>query len=138
MNSLQASDYMKKIFVDYWKAKGYPCYFQNIENSKTKDQEPYAKIDVYHTRMKRLTYTDMSGKCKYLHSGILSIKLFVPRNKGVDDIITYAEEVLNLYRKPPLDCKINFDDCTFMETTNEYSAFFQVNVLIDFNYEYVF
>lgn len=138
MNSIQASNYIKTLFTNYWKTLGYPCYFQNIESKKTVVDQPYARLSIYHTDMARCSYRGTNGKCKYRYSGVVAINLYVPRNKGVEDILQLAENTVAIFRDPPYNCEINFGNCSFMETTNEYSAFFEVNVTIPFDYEYVF
>lgn len=139
MNTLQATDYMKKLFSDYWEKKlNFPCFYQNIRNFKPKANTPFAKFKVIHTSMKRATLTGHNGKAKYRNVGIIDIEVYVPENTGMDNIITYCENILNIYRKPPFDCLINFEGLGFVEGYEKYSGFCMITVSVHFDYDYIF
>lgn len=144
MNSIEASKYIKEMFNTYWKAKGFKAYYQNIPNTKTKESKPYAQVGVYHTHVKRETYNGFNGKAKYSYRGVVRIKIYVPSNTGMDTLLTYTEEVLDLFRKPSYNCPITFTNCTFAEDftykedVDAYTDFYNTEISVRFFYEKVF
>jgi len=130
--------YMKKLFTDYWcKELKYKCIFQNILGDTPIDNVPFAKMDLVHSYADRATLMGMN-KTKYRNRGLIYIQLFVPSNTGMDNAYELAQSTMNIYRRPPHDCQINFHGFRFEESTLRYKDFFKVTVIVGFDYDYHF
>ena len=134
----EAVRYMKDIFVNYWhKELKYYCVYQNLMGKTPPENQPYAKFDIIHLSADRVTLNGRN-KTKFRQRGFINIQIFVPTNTGVEDAYDYAQNVMNLYRRPPHDCPINFSTFDFKESDLRYNDFYKIRVSIGFDYDYHF
>lgn len=138
MRILEATDYMKELFTQYWcKDLKYYCTFQNILGATPRQDQPFAVFNIRHYSANRATFNGLN-KTKYRQMGYINIDLYVPYNSGMDNAYELAEGTMNLYRRPPSDCQINFSGFGFNESDTLYKNFFKVQVSIRFDYDYHF
>lgn len=138
MDILEATDYMKELFTQFWvKEKKYYCTFQNILGATPKTDEPFAVFNVRHYSASQATFMGLH-KTKYRHQGFLNIDIYIPYNSGMDEGYALAQSVLNIYRRPPADCQINFSYFSFSENDTLYKSFFKLQLSVKFDYDYHF
>lgn len=138
MNTGEAVNYMKELFTEYWcKELKYYCIYQNILGQTPIDNQPFAKFDLMHTYLDRASFNGMN-KTKYRQKGFIYIQVFVPINTGMDNAYELAQAILNIYRRPPSDCQINFNDFRMKESDLRYKDFYKVTLSIGFDYDYHF
>lgn len=138
MNTLQATEYMKELFSQFWiKELKYPYAFQNILATTPREDVPFAVFNVQHYSAHRATLNGLN-KTKYRQQGYLDIQLFIPSNTGMEQGYDLAEKILNIYRRPPHDCLINFENFSLSESNTIYKNFFKISVSVRFDYDYHF
>ena len=138
MKPTQARDYILNMFNEHWKPLGYQAYYQNIDNTVTVVDEPYCTVSVNNIGADRATLTGFNKTSRYRYKGVIHIGLFVPSNTGYDKAYDLGTNILNLYRKPPNDCEINFSDFSMIEESLKYTNFAKLNLFINFSYDYFF
>lgn len=138
-DTLDNVQYMKKLFSDYWKQKKFDTkniIFPNMIGTTPTDNTTFAIFNVIHTGADRCALTGVSH-ARFRQQGYLSIQLLFPANKGMKNNYEIVQEVLNVYRRPPHDCPINFSDFSFRESDIRYKDFYKVTVTIHFDYDYL-
>ena len=138
-NTIDNVNYMKKLFADWWKEKGYnPKYvvYQNVLSTTPTENVPFAVFDIVHTGADRCALTGISH-ARFRQSGFVTVQLLVPTNTGLKELYNLTQEILNLYRKPPADCPINFGGFSFRESDIRYKDFFKCTITIGFNYDFL-
>ena len=138
MTILDATDYMKELFTEYWvREKKLHCSFQNILTATPREDEAFAVFRVNHYTANRASFNGLN-RTKYRQQGYLNIDIYVPYNDGMDNAYALAQDVLNIYRRPPHTCQINFSYFGLTETDTLYKNFFKVQVSVKFDYDYHF
>lgn len=136
MKPSQSIDYMFTMINDYWnKSLGYKILFQNINAFKPTTDEPYLVCHTYHTDSDRVCLTGLDGKGRYRESGYLFFDMYVPSNTGITKSLDLADEIINLFRRPPLDCQITFSDWRKQEAFSEFTNFTKLTIRISFSYD---
>lgn len=138
MKTYDAVKYMEKIFADYWnKQLKYYCIYPNQIGKTPSTNDIFAKFDIVHMSADRATLNGLS-KTKYRQQGFINIEVFVPVNTNMETAYELTQNILNLYRRPPHDCQINFTSFDFSEGTLRYKDFCKINIYINFDYDYHF
>lgn len=139
MNPIQARDYTLQLFDNLWREQlNYQAYYQNIDNKVTLIEEPYAQVSIINGSADQVTLKGIDKTNRYRYFGILSIGIFVPSNKGLDVAYDLGTRVLNIYRRPPVSCEIDYTGFRMVESTVLYKNFAKLNVIVNFNYDYFY
>lgn len=139
MNTKDAVRYIKSLFDNYWRNElHYQCIYDNLAGKAPNANEPYAVFDIFHTLADRAAFMGVSAKSKYRQIGYVAISLYVPANTGVENAYELAQGTMNVYRRPPSDCQVNFTEFSFTEDPERYRDFFRIIVKVKFDYEYYF
>lgn len=138
-NTIDNVNYMKKLFADFWKTKGYNpkhVIYPNMIGTTPPTDVPFAVFDVIHTGADRCALTGLNHS-RFRQNGFITIQLLFPANTGMKNAYPLVQEVLNVYRKPPHDCQINFTEFSFRESDIRYKDFYKITVTIHFDYDYL-
>lgn len=139
MNAKEATQYIKDLFNDYWyKTLKYKCGYDNLASKTPNEDEPYAELNVIHVMADQAALTGVEGQRRYRNVGYIAISIYVSSNTGMDEAYDLAQGTMNVYRRPPADCQINFSEFSFTEDDERYRDFFRIIVKIKFDYDYFF
>lgn len=139
MNTKDAVKYIQELFNAYWGQQlKYQCGYDNLATKTPNENVPYAELNIIHVMADRTALTGVDGKGRYRQTGYVTVSIFVPSNTGVDTAYELAQGTMNVYRRPPADCKINFTDFNFYEDGERYRDFFRIIVKIKFDYDYFY
>lgn len=139
MNIKNAVLYMKELFNSYWgETLKYKCGYDNIASKTPNDNVPYAEMNIIHITADSASLTGFEGNRRFRQAGYITISIFVPSNTGMDEAYELAQGAMNVYRRPPADCQINFSGFSFTEDSERYRDFFRIIVKVKFDYDYIF
>lgn len=139
MNTKDAVNYIKTLFNNYWGQQlKYKCGYDNVAMKTPNDQVPYAELNVIHVMADQATLTGTEGRRRFRQTGYVTVSIYVPSNTAMDLAYDLAQGTMNVFRRPPADCQINFSDFSFTEDDERYRDFFRIIVKMRFDYDYIF
>lgn len=131
------------VFVTVWKKDGkpLPCDYPNVEFSlgQMARTDMWARWRAQHSTMGQQTLATVDGKRRWNRTGFVTIQLFTQANKGVTGAYEVAEKVLKAYQGQPLPGGAWFRNVRIIEPTTQENngLWFQLNVVLDFEYEQI-
>lgn len=137
-----ALDAMCSLFVDVWKdgaGEPLPCDYPNSEFNvdALAPSDLWARWRAQHSIMGQATLATVDGKRRWNRTGFITIQLFTAANKGVRGAYETAEKVVKAYQGQPLPGGAWFRDVRINEPSDNNGLWYQLNVVLDFEYEQI-
>lgn len=133
----QARDSMLEQVTTAWAATGNPLVYDDLAGSVPKTAVPWARVTVSHNTGGQATLANHSGQARWRREGVVTIQVFTPTGQGLTAADGLVQTVVNALEGVALDGGLWFRNVRVNEIGSDDSAWFQVNVIADFQYEEV-
>lgn len=129
----EATDEMKDLFIAAWDPTGYKVIWPDVREEKPLGREPFARFTVQHANSRQATLTGTTGSRTWERNGLLTIQIFTPIGKGLQDSYTLAKVTSDAYEGVRTQSGVWFRDVGINEIGKD-GEWQQVNVTAEFTY----
>ena len=128
----EAVDEMLQIFNDAWSLTGFKAFYENTRDDRDTDQSPWAEVVVRHATGQQDTLGGV-GNRSFVREGAIVITINTPSSSGLSKGYNLAKVVTDAYEGNSSPSGVWFRNVRVNELGKE-GTFFQLNVVIDFEY----
>lgn len=131
-----AVDEMLSMFKTAWDTTGFPAHYEEIRSDRSDTSLPWATTRIRHVTSHQSSLNGNIGQRRFTHLGYFTVQIFVPSGKGLQEAYRLAKVVSDAFEGVSSPSGIWFRNVTPREVDRD-GAFFQQNVIIEFNYDEV-
>ena len=131
----QANIDILTIFKTAWDATGFKALYENVAGEPPTTPSPWARIVLRHTGGNQGSLSGALGTQRWDRNGVLIVQVFVPNGEGLSQAYSLAKIVLDAYEGVSSPLRgVWFRNARINEVGPD-GEWFQVNILIDFQYD---
>lgn len=132
----EAQDEIFTVFKAAWDTTGYYVHYQDVQIPRSTSEAPWAVVSLQHTAGFQATLSGGNGARTFTRVGFLTVKIFTPSGKGLQEAYDLAKVVSDAFEGVSTPKGVWFKDTRLLEVGVE-GEFHQLNVVIDFTYDEV-
>lgn len=129
----EARDEIYTVFKTAWDPTGYSVFYEDVAKDRDTRNTPWAVLTLRHATGFQATLS-MPGTRVFRREGILTVQVFTPVGKGLQDYYGLAKVVVDAYEGHSTPGGVWFRDTRIAEVGRD-GKFFQSNVLTNFQYD---
>ena len=129
----QATDEILDLFHAAWDSS-IPVHHEEVRKQRSKDENAWATTQIRHAAGRQTTLASANGSSRFAREGLLTIQIFAPGGKGLQDAYALAKVAVDAYEGSATPGGVWFRNVRLNEVGRD-GKFFQVNVLVEFLYD---
>ena len=129
---LEANDDILTLLKAVWDPTGHAMNYDNVREQRENDQSPWAWVAVRHVAGQQDTLGGQ-GYRLFLRIGLITVTINTPSSSGLSEGYNLAKVVADAYEGVTSPNGVWFRNVRINELGRD-GAFFQTNVLVDFEY----
>jgi len=129
----QATDQILDLFIAAWDP-AIPIHYEDVRKQRSPSDEPWATTQIRHAAGRQTTLASANGSSRFAREGLLTIQIFAPGGKGLQDAYALAKVAVDTYEGSATPGGVWFRNVRLNEVGRD-GKFFQVNVLVEFLYD---
>lgn len=136
MTLTEARDQITELFTTAWATTGHTVVFDDKPGSKPTTEAPWARFLVRHAAGAQGSLAGDNGRRRWTRTGFVTVQIFTPIGEGLSRSDVLAKIVLDAYEGQTTSGGAWFRNARANEIGPD-GDWFQVNVLVDFEYDEV-
>jgi hypothetical protein len=128
----QAIDDINSMMKTAWDSTGYEVHWEDVRTNRSETNDPWVTFVVRHATSDQDNLGGIGAR-NFVRTGIAIASIFTPTGNGLSESYGLAKVVADAYEGQSSDNGVWFRRIRLQEVGRE-SQFYQVNVLIDFEY----
>lgn len=134
-----ARDEIVDHFVTAWSAQTppVPVLLYGDKHTDLPDNDAWARLTVNHNLADAVTVGGETGNRRFRRFGLVQVQIFTPSNMGLAIADTFAKVALDAFEgQKTQEDRVHFRNVRMIEVGQD-GAWFQTNVIADFDYDEV-
>jgi len=132
----QARDEIFDLFKAAWDTTGYPAHYEEVKKQRSQNEEPWSVVTLNHASGFQATLSGADGSRTFARLGFLTVQIFTPNGKGLQDAYDLAKVVSDAFEGISTPGGVWFRNVRLNEVGRD-GEFFQLNVIVEFRYDEV-
>lgn len=132
----QARDEIFDVLKAAWDTTGYLIHWEEVRKQRSKQEAPWAVATFQHTTGFQSTLSGVVGSRTFTRLGFLTVQVFTPNGKGLQDAYDLAKVVSDAFEGTATPGGVWFRNVRLNEVGRD-GEFFQLNVVVEFRYDEV-
>ena len=128
-----ANDDMLAIMKAAWDATGYNLHYESVKQQRDTDNDPWAAVSIRHALGQQSSLGGI-GSRRFTRNGTIFVQIFTLIGKSLQEAYQLAKIVGDAYEGQASANGVWFRDIRVNEIGRD-GTFYQMNVLIDFQYD---
>ena len=129
----EAVDDITLIFKTVWDTTGHEVFYESVRNQREDDNSSWASFSIRHASSTQRTLGGQGNRI-FTRTGFVIVSIFFQVGKGLSEGYALAKVVTDVYEGICSPNGVQFRDIRLQEIGRD-GQFFQINVLIDFEYD---
>lgn len=130
----QAKNEIQKVLYDAWNTTGYQIHFEEVYKERSANKDPWAVSQMRHYSGRQTTLCNADGEKRFTRQGVLTVQIFVPGGKGLSTAYNLGKVVSDAFEGVSNSSGVWFRSVRIREVGRD-GEFFQLNVIVDFQYD---
>jgi len=132
----QARDEIFDVLIAAWTPTTFPIHWEEVRKQRSKDEKPWAVATLQHSAGFQSTLSGAVGSRTFTRLGFLTVQIFTPNGKGLQDAYDLAKVVSDAFEGISTPGGVWFRNVRLNEVGRD-GEFFQLNVVVEFRYDEV-
>lgn len=130
----QARDDILTLIKAAWDPTGFKMLYDDVADEIPTTPTTWARTTVKHNLGSQASLSGAFGTQRYLRTGLIIVQIFTPSGEGLSNLDVSAKIIADAFEGKISANGVWFRNVRFQEVGPD-DAFFQGNVIIDFEYD---